>query len=75
MSNPIETLLQGPVRVVNVGLVGFARDLAAHGEPVAQVDWVPPAGGRPELLAALTPALLAHRDFVFERHFRLPMEL
>jgi hypothetical protein len=54
MSNPIDTLLQGPVRVVNVGLVGFARDLAAHGEPVAQVDWAPPAGGRPELLAALS---------------------
>jgi len=53
MSDSVQTLLQGPVRVVNVGLAGFARDLAANGEAVVQVDWTPPAGGRPELLAAL----------------------
>lgn len=29
----------------------------------------------PEVLAALTPALLAHRDFVFEHHLTLPMDL
>jgi hypothetical protein len=46
-------LLAGPVRVVNIGLAGFARDLAAHGTEVVQVDWAPPAGGKPELLAAL----------------------
>jgi hypothetical protein len=46
-------LLAGPVRVVNVGLGGFARDLAAQGTPVAQVDWTPPAGGKPELLSVL----------------------
>jgi hypothetical protein len=49
----IGALLAGPVRVVNLGLAAFARDLAAHGTPVAQVDWTPPAGGKPELLAAL----------------------
>jgi hypothetical protein len=54
MAQSIQSLLQGPVRVVNVGLAGFARDLAANGETVAQVDWTPPAGGRPELLAALS---------------------
>jgi uncharacterized protein DUF1116 len=54
LAQSIQTLLQGPVRVVNVGLAGFARDLAANGETVAQVDWTPPAGGRPELLAALS---------------------
>jgi hypothetical protein len=48
------TLLAGPVRVVNIGLEAFARDLAAHGTPVAQVDWTPPAGGRQELLSALS---------------------
>lgn len=47
-------LLAGPVRVVNIGLAAFAHDLAAHGAAVAQVDWRPPAGGRPELLAALS---------------------
>ena len=46
-------LLGGPVRVVNIGLPGFARDLAANGAAVVQVDWTPPAGGKPELLLAL----------------------
>jgi hypothetical protein len=50
----IDALLAGPVRVVNIGLAGFARDLAANGAAVAQVDWTPPAGGKPELLSALT---------------------
>ena len=49
----IKALLAGPVRVVNIGLAGFSRDLAAHNTAVAQVNWTPPAGGRPELLAAL----------------------
>jgi len=49
----IGTLLAGPVRVVNLGLASFARDLAAHGTAVAQVDWSPPAGGKHELLLAL----------------------
>jgi hypothetical protein len=44
-------LLAGPVRVINIGLPAFARDLAAAGSPVVQVDWTPPAGGRPEYLA------------------------
>jgi hypothetical protein len=50
----IEKLLAGPVRVLNIGLAGFARELGANGEAVVQVDWTPPAGGRPELLAALS---------------------
>src|SRR5688572_32034041 len=41
MSNNINALLRGPVRVVNVGLEGFARDLAANGAAVVQVDWRP----------------------------------
>jgi hypothetical protein len=49
----IGALLAGPVRVVNVGLASFARDLAARGTAVAQVDWSPPAGGKHELLLAL----------------------
>jgi hypothetical protein len=44
------SLLAGPVRVVNVGLPGFARELAASGAAVAQVDWAPP---KAELVAAL----------------------
>jgi len=44
-------LLSNPVRVVNIGLSGFARDLAANGAPVVHVEWKPPA--KPEFLAAL----------------------
>ena len=47
-------LLSGPVRTINIGLPAFARDLEATGAAVVQVDWTPPAGGRPEYLAALS---------------------
>jgi len=50
---PTESLLNAPLRVLNIGLESFARDLAANGVPVVQVDWRPPAGGRPELVEAL----------------------
>jgi len=36
-------LLAGPVRVINIGLEGFARDLATNRAAVVQVDWTPPA--------------------------------
>jgi len=39
----IEALLGGPLRVVNIGLESFARDLAANRAAVAQVDWSPPS--------------------------------
>ena len=38
-------LLGGPLRVVNVGLSGFAQDLEALGVDVVHVDWAPPAAG------------------------------
>ena len=41
------------MRVVNVGLPQFARELAANRTEVVHVDWKPAAGGRPELLAAV----------------------
>src|SRR2546421_471737 len=47
----MHSLLAGPVRVVNIGLAGFARELAANGAAVVQVDWAPPL--HRELLAAL----------------------
>jgi len=50
----VHPLLTGPVRTINIGLSAFARDLAAVGSAVVQVDWTPPAGGRPEYLAALS---------------------
>jgi hypothetical protein len=39
----MQRLLAGPLRVVNVGLSGFARELASNGIPVVQVDWRPPS--------------------------------
>ncbi|MBS0338724.1 MAG: DUF1116 domain-containing protein [Proteobacteria bacterium] len=52
----IQKLLSGVPRVVNIGLSGFAADLAAQGTPVVQLDWRPPAQGKKhlaDLLAAL----------------------
>jgi hypothetical protein len=42
-----------PVRVVNLGLEGFHRDLQAQGVPSVQVDWRPPAAGDPGLVDRL----------------------
>jgi hypothetical protein len=39
--------------VVNLGLEGFAQDLAAVGVPVVHVDWRPPAGGDPAVAGLL----------------------
>src|SRR5262245_44727502 len=56
------SLLSGPVRVVNIGLAGFARDLAANGAEVAQVDWQPP---KAELISALSA--LSSRNSVIQK--------
>ena len=47
------TLLSRPVKVVNIGLDRFAKELEAQSVPVVQVDWAPPAGGNPKLAALL----------------------
>lgn len=47
-------LLQGPLKVVNIGLDGFADDLKSQGVEVQNVDWSPPAGGDPKLAALLS---------------------
>lgn len=44
-SKPAEGLLAAAPRVVNVGVPGFAEELAAQGVSVVQLDWRPPAGG------------------------------
>ncbi len=46
-------LLGRALRVVNIGLEGFARELAERGVPVAHVDWSPPAVADPTVLTAL----------------------
>jgi hypothetical protein len=49
----LDTLLRQPLSVINLGLDVFALDLQAAGVPVVHVDWRPPAGGDPRLLALL----------------------
>ncbi|HEU4377116.1 MAG TPA: DUF1116 domain-containing protein [Hyphomicrobiaceae bacterium] len=54
MVNPAEQrLLTSPLSVVNIGLSGFAIELAQAGVPVTHVDWTPPAGGDAEIAAIL----------------------
>ena len=54
MANSISSLLSGPLRVVNVGLAGFARDLAANGRRGGPGGLDPAGGRRPPFLAALS---------------------
>lgn len=44
-----DRLLQSQVKVVNIGLRQFARDLAACNVPVVHVDWSPPAVTDPRI--------------------------
>ncbi len=50
MTNP---LFNSKLSVINVGLQMFADDLAAQGADVAHLQWTPPGGGKPEVIAAL----------------------
>lgn len=50
----VSSLLDQPLRVVNVGLEIFAKDLDSQGTEVIQVDWMPPAGGDPKLADLLS---------------------
>lgn len=46
-------VLPEPLRVVNVGLALFAEELEIQRVEVIHVDWRPPAGGDPRLVALL----------------------
>ena len=46
----MKDLLDGPLKVVNIGLEHFAADLRAAGVEVAEVDWSPSAA-EPAVLA------------------------
>ncbi len=45
----INKLLDTEVRVVNIGLEDFFRDLKKRGVAAVHVEWSPPAGGDPKL--------------------------
>ena len=49
-----ETLLDAPLKVVNLGLEDFALELARNGVEVVHVDWTPPVGGDPVLAELLS---------------------
>ena len=49
----VNDLLAGELKVINVGLEGFAESLEGLGVPVVQVDWRPPAGGDARLAGLL----------------------
>ena len=42
-----------PLRVINIGIEGFAEDLKAAGAEVVQLDWRPPTGGDARLASLL----------------------
>mgnify|MGYP001556721895 FL=1 len=50
---PDQSLLQQPIRVINIGLESFSEDLRKAEIPVIQMDWRPPAGGDLRLVALL----------------------
>lgn len=50
---PDRSLLQQPIRVINIGLESFSEDLRKAEIPVIQMDWRPPAGGDLRLVALL----------------------
>ncbi|MFC5607680.1 DUF1116 domain-containing protein [Variovorax soli] len=53
MSSRIHQLFEDGVSVINVGIDFFKNDIQRQGGAVAQVDWRPPGGGKPEVIAAL----------------------
>ena len=53
MQEKIDELLELPLVVINVGLKGFTEILETQEVEVVQVDWIPPAGGDPEMMELL----------------------
>ncbi|MCG8545292.1 MAG: hypothetical protein MJE12_13925 [Alphaproteobacteria bacterium] len=53
-STDVRNLVEEPVVVINLGLEGFAADLADQGVDVTHVDWTPPANGDPKLADLLS---------------------
>ena len=47
--NTPQPLLEGPPRVINIGLSSFADDLKKQDAIMVNVDWSPPARGDIEL--------------------------
>ena len=52
--SPITDLFSSPLSVINVGAAMFAEDVETQKAPVTHLQWSPPGGGRPDVVAALT---------------------
>jgi hypothetical protein len=57
MSDTLKELLDTGPNVINIGVQDFADSLKMQGAAVVQVNWVPPAGGDPEMIALLDQLL------------------
>ncbi len=53
----IDRLLASPVAAINLGVEDFAENLETQGAQVVHVNWTPPAGGDPEIIAILDKIL------------------
>ena len=53
----IDQILATPVAAINLGVEDFAESLEAQGAQVLHVNWTPPAGGDPEIIAILDKIL------------------
>lgn len=52
-----DRLLATPVAAINIGVEDFADNLDAQDATVVHVNWTPPAGGDPEIIAILDKIL------------------
>lgn len=52
--NKASKLLQQPIKIINLGLEGFAEELTGKNVPVVHIQWTPPAGGNPKLADLLS---------------------
>jgi FdrA protein len=50
-------LLNGPLVIINIGLLNFAESLLDQDIDVIQIDWEPPAGGDEEMISLLDELL------------------
>ncbi|MDA0341792.1 MAG: fdrA domain protein [Proteobacteria bacterium] len=52
--NHVKSLLETPLKVVNIGLESFSEALVEQGVEVVHLDWIPPGGGDPKLADLLS---------------------
>lgn len=57
MSDKLKELLDHGPNAINIGVQDFADSLKVQGAEVVRVNWVPPAGGDPEMMALLDQLL------------------